>query len=698
MTYSTLLDDDIVNQQYLIVIKPRRKLGSFALFSGSVYQTSFDYGEVVSVTINGEELVNGTSSALSASQYYWDSTSNVLYVRNAGGTDPSASFNVASYEIYLGTFDAHHNRVPSDAASRVVYYEPLIVKSPVINSSSSDNLFGFIPVLSTSLTLSNATHFFEKHIYDSSFNQASIQAYHWLGDLSVANVKLVLNGVINKISYGAKEITLTAFDKVSIFTDEYRNTASGASSFYDLTDFPNLNPQFLGRPIRAVYGMVDGFVPVNVEYSTAYPLVTTQNRAWIAMSGRLSENNITTAVKASPVSTTTRTYLTSVAGFQVSDSVILTHSLGPTTEGVIITAVGSDYIEHAAIGVAMLATDSVTRPAISQVVINQANITYQAKVIRDYNVLDTAGRTIGFTFTNTVQANLALPNPVSPNDRIHCRVYGKKNTVTLGGPAFGSDDSLTGSLTHPAVIMIDLLKAGLLVIEAEINTASFTSLLAATTEAVGFAIPSSSSQNFPTYKDLVSDILSSMLIKLYLDNDSLWTVSQLAPMTTPTKTIDDTEIIKGSFTYDFEYNDVISNALVEYAQREVPIEISRLGPTYLTVSSVNTNATYLHKVKRQKTFQSIHFKSADATQLANRLAFVLGERSGQASFDTKNRFFDSLLSDIITVSREALPGFDYVIGTENTRSFSVREIKKSLGGVTLSVDDQKGIEDNSGSW
>jgi hypothetical protein len=67
------------------------------------------------------------------------------------------------------------------------------------------------------------------------------------------------------------------------------------------------------------------------------------------------------------------------------------------------------------------------------------------------------------------------------------------------------------------------------------------------------------------------------------------------------------------------------------------------------------------------------------------------------SIDTKNRFFDTELGNTIEISRDRLPGFPHVRGTDRTRALGVVSTSKALTQINIELDDQKGIED-APSW
>ena len=89
---------------------------------------------------------------------------------------------------------------------------------------------------------------------------------------------------------------------------------------------------------------------------------------------------------------------------------------------------------------------------------------------------------------------------ITPIDLIHCRVYGNKNTNTLGGPAFGADSANTGNLAQAVPIIWEILRNHVGLAESKLDTAAFTSLQGSVADEIGIAIPPTSGNNFPAFK------------------------------------------------------------------------------------------------------------------------------------------------------------------------------------------------------
>jgi len=701
MTYATLLDSEGIASQYLAIIKPRR-LADPTIWSiynvSNTYVQRFPYGQVIDVKAD-EVVFNLGSSAdtMISGEWFYDAESHDLFVNV--GADPSTTDFVATYEFYLGTFDAHFNRLPLDSTSRVVYYEPIITKSPEVQASSVDVLFGFLPSSSTSITLSNITHILQEHLYDSSFNKCEIDLYHWLDELTTANVKLISSAVCGSITSTDEQVVISIFDNNERFSEEFRHV-NNLDSFYSVSNYANLDLSYFSRPIRKVYGVVDSFIPVNIDYNSNSPS-TGNNRTWLCIKPNTNLGSVSTACPASPASTTTRTYLTSADGFRVGDSVWIDSSSGSGfDEFVFVTVVnktGAHYIEHLAVINSAAASSVIKRSFVGSVTIVKIGVAYYAKYGKHYDEYTDGFGGAGFTLFSTLEADLSMAT-LTPLDLVYCRIYGNKALPTLSASPLGAVSSTTGNLSKGVIVLYDVLKTYVGLSESQIDLPAFSAGIGSITDEVGFSIPELGQQNYPTFKEILSKLSVTLLSKIFLDDNKI-TFVQSKPITTIAKTIEDDEILLDSFRYDFDYRDVISDIYLQYA----PTEVSTRNETglslfYSVVTATNDVAKYVHRIQKQQSFVTYHRDSADAQILATRLAKALGDRRGTLNISTKNRFFDTELGQAITLSRDKIAGTAYIAGQTINKNAVVVSTQKSLDRIIISLDDQKGIQDNQSSW
>lgn len=682
-----------INSQYLLVVTPRRFVGGpWTNVSGTIYRASFDYGEVVAVRDEDTLLSAAASAAVGSNEFYFDVTASELYIDVA--TDPTGREVTASYELYFGTFDAHFYRDPLDAGTREVYFEPLIMRSPTITSNVSELIFGFFPAESTSVELSNMTAFFNRHVYDSSFHEAGLNLYHYLGELEISNIKLVYRGLISAVNYSDDRVSFRVLDRANIFSKEYRHPSD--RQFFDEATFPAIDPDFKNRPIRKVFGVMEGVIGINYAYDETVSSST--NHLFALHSGTASVGSLTKTAAA--LSTTTRTYLDSASGLQVGDNLWIDSTLGPSfDEYPVVTAVGfsPDYVDHQAITNAAQAGDTVLRSFVGSVSVIMDGAAYRLSGEEWSAVSDGAKGILGVAIEQALLTT--TPRMVGPQDTVYVRFYGEKASETLGGNPFGSDSVTTGTLTQGVVLLWKILRGALGLSESELATSSFTALAGSVTDQLGFQIPLRTGDDFPPLREVVSDILASLLLKLALDDSGKWAVSQTGPLSSATKSLTDDEILASQFSYSFDYQEILSDVLVDFAPSEINSRSERAGDLFFkTARETSTVAKRLHGVTRQKTFRSFHFKESEAEVLARRLSYYFGERRGTVRLKTKNRFFDTEIGDVTEVSRTRLPGFSFAQETERARDFTVSRTAKSLYEIELELDDQKGIEDNSGSW
>jgi len=699
VTYSTLLERDSVKGRFLAILNPRRRVETWTIVSGFVYEADFsNFPKPIELYFNGTEMNKVLTSTPNASEWYYEETTKKIRLRTPQSEDPDNGQAVATYPIYVATSGGDSNWFsnPLDDSSESLHYDAVISQPPQIKSTVDDILFGFLPVQSSSITLINSEHFLEKHIYDSSFNQGSIKIYHAIGDsLKIEDISLIYDGLMSDLSYSSDKLTIKMKDRIDEFSSEYRNKTK---SFFNTSDFPTVNPNFIGKAIRYIWGIVDGFIPVCTTYLQDEP-TTSNNRTWLVMNETTGISDISRTIGGG-VHTTTKTFLNFAEGITVGDTIWLDRSVG-IDEFITVTNVNYTpaFLEHIAISGAMSNGDFAKKSFVSRVEIVQDSKKYLAMFGRDYLTTHTLGSSTcsGFIFTNNFEASLSMTT-LTPNDQVSCRVYGRENDLTGSAVSFGSNDALINNITNPVMIIYDIMKNRMKIPESRINLVDFETIRSELgVMAIGMAIPRESTSGFKSYKNVILDILQSALLRIVIGTDLKWTLKRLKPLVTALKTIDKEEIFDG-LDIEYDYTDILSDILIEYDYREVAEDLSIFSFSTKQVTAESNYARYTHKVSKQGTFESLHFRSTDAQILANRLSYVLGDRSSKYEIKTRNRFFDSMINDTITVTTNKLPGFDYVATTDRSRDLVIKSVTKGLKGVSLDADDQKGIQDNQASW
>lgn len=688
MSYESNLEAEDIASGYLLVIEPRRYVTTWEIVTGTIYKASFDYGEVRSVRADDTDLELAASSSVGSDEFFFDVDTDELYI-DVGG-DPASVDVVAGYELYFGTEDAHFNRDPLDDTTRVVYFEPLLVETPEIVASVTDALFGYLPSSSGSIVLGNSEGQLARHL-DSSFNSIPLSLYHWLESIEDGNLRTVYRGLVNSVSMSDDVVQLNVLDRNNIFDREYRHPSG--INFFDETTFPAIDPNHKNRPARKVFGFVEGCIGINLNYSSA-PGSAVNNE--FGLHSGTSGLGTVTRVSAG-TGTTTRTYFDipfpDANGFQVDDDIYFIFS----GETAIVTAVGADYIDHTAIAAPYDPLELVYRFYIGSCRVVMDGVTHRLTLGTEFDPANFSGVS-GLELDQTAITSLA-GRPFASGDLLYCRVYGETCSATLGGNPFGGDSETTGTLTQAVVLLWNLFRDVVGLEETEISTSSFTALQGTVADEFGYELPFKSGSDFPLMRDLVAKFCESLLLKVFIDSDSKWAIRQTGPLGAVAKTITDDEILFQKFVYAIEYQEVVSDIFVEYKASavnqygQVASDLSRLA-----VSSSSQVAKRLHRVVKQKTYQSLHFLEAEAQTLADRLKFYFGDRRGLLTISAKNRFFDTEIDDVIRVERELIPGEAFEQGTLRTKDFATSSTSKDLREIEITLDDQKGIEDNAGDW
>jgi len=605
MAYADLLSESGIQQDFLVVIKPKKRFTDFTVFSGFVFVTTFTLSEKINTVImDGVVLTEVFTTALSAGEFFQDLDNDQLYVRTPASGDPNSINTIVTYELYFGTVDEPFNRIPTDTTSSTVFFQGTVKAPPGLKETMTESIIGFLPVLSSSIQLLNSEHFLEENLHDVSYNKAEIDIYHALrdrqtdaniSDLLAENIKKVLRGLCNGVRYTEDAVTVEILSRVDDFDQEYRN-ANGTESFYTDSVFGSLDPDSQGSPVRYIYGNVDGFVPINLDFADSETASTTNNREWGVYGETSNLPDTTRTVPASPVSTTTTTFVSDAAGYVAGDFVQIDKTTDEFRE---ITSVdyGADSITHAAlVSGAAVVGDTVRRLWVSRVEIQQEDTRFSLFPIRDYVSTDQGSGVQGITLTDNFEASVGMSTfDPAAGDIIFLRVNGKRNDV-----GFGGDSIKQGNLTNPYVILYDLITNKLGLGAAKVDTTTFTSLAVASSQEVGFSIPVRASDSFPTFKDLLKDFIQTLLIRVFLTNDDEWSLANIAPGLSGTDEITDDELLERSLSIIYDYKDIVSDVNLLFSFREIADRIGISSTQSAISSSSSDTAKFLHGINKTK--------------------------------------------------------------------------------------------------
>lgn len=710
MSFATNLEKAAVQKYPLVMLRPRRKITSWESMGGVVYRSSFTLGFITSCWIQyGVNLTEAASSAVAGGEFYYDHANGYLYVGSV--VDPTAVGRFVEYEIHLSTSYFRGPRDPLDTTSQVVDWLPYLAQEPAPQNGSRDNLYGFNPLLQSALNIHNSNGWMNEHLHESSFRLALVKT--WLmADSNYDRARLFSNIKQTFLGYAGDSLSLQ--DRiVSISCGDYFGALDKQLSMTKFTTSlaPNCEPGACNSGaewlVRRIRGRVEQMRPVNVDYD-ATP-ATNKNRDWVVMEeeATLDEATYTLVVDHLAANTATKTFFTETPKVMAGDVFAMTNN-GVTRYGT-VTAVdyASKWFTHDDFsGRTVTAGDTATRYFVGSItIVREDGQIVRPMPSRDFvrgsgtlGTLPTGTR--GFIFVDNFEANVSMATPLDPaTDTIYITAYGPKelqkysdNTTDVGVVTdYGGADSSPESLVYW------LLRAG--GIDADlIDEASLQSAGSDNSKPLGLAIPRVHTQaDAPTYKELLQLVLQSAIWRLGFvasGNEVKVGVAPTQPFVAGAD-YDVDELDARAMAYEHDYANIYSVVKTPHNRKDVLEENEEQAWATAGVDL----AEDLHLVNRTLTLESLHYVYADAAEMAQRLAYAVSDRRGIYRFELEQRFIDKTnIGATYDLTREELPGYAQVVGTKRTRQIAAIEIVKSSLGATLVAEDQKGIQDNSGSW
>jgi hypothetical protein len=256
----------------LIIIEPGYQLTGWVLVSGSVWRK-------VVTDIPSRLVRNSTELTLvgalvdldTATKYFYDGTYVYIY------TYAVDDFVVFYYEQYYGS---RGFKLPYDlnlaGTGRVVYFEPRITGNPSFTRTARDWLSGVAVNGDANFSLIETDDHLLTDLYTKldteSYINKRVRIYRYLDEEDIRSITLIFSGVIESWNIGTTSISFTAKDYL------YKLDAFIQSGEYNTTDYPNVDPNMVGKVIRWIYG-VKKVKCVNVSYLEDNP-TETDNRIW----------------------------------------------------------------------------------------------------------------------------------------------------------------------------------------------------------------------------------------------------------------------------------------------------------------------------------------------------------------------------------------------------------------------------------
>lgn len=728
MAYALEIVKPGVEKHALVIMRPRVRVTGWTLFEGTTtWVADFDKGPVSMCWRKQgvEELPVLTAYTHGGSGVYFDEANGKLYA-HWGTTSPDdeayaelsetmLGFTV-EYELYIATKEFMGPRDPMDASSAHRLWRGVLERSPETSHGARESLFGFNPMVTSSLQLNNRDGWLLPHLHETSWNLAEVAAYVMCGsdlDLAVtrSDVKQVFLGYAGQPAVDVDGLATIPTSDFAAFLERDCEPAER----YSTAEFPNVEPSAVKTGeewwIRRVRGMVDNFRPVNIDYN-ATPS-TTDNRDFATHEDEGTQGTWGATVDHTGTNDATTTTMLTTPQCNVGDSIIIQRS--GVDKYAFVTAVNraTKQITHSSITGSASALDQVIRYYVGWVKVRDSDGNWwNLGAGRSYSRIGTItlGNNpawLGFRLIDNWEGDVGFPETFDPSKHeVVCRVYGTEDLDTY------SDASTVGSVTDEGgnnakakELLYYLLRAAGIA-KAQLDKTSFEAL--STNHALGLAIPQSrSTYAAPTYRELIGLVLQSMMWKLgYVDMSGEIGIGVIE--TGPFVASADYEIDQSdfsAFSFEHDYSDLKGRVKLAFQQKEMfreedpeifsPLEFD--GQRYATYT--NPVAKELHLSTDLFELEILQYVRTEAELMARRYAFALGDRRGYYGVRLGAGFLDSSsLGASYQIKRQQLPGYENVVDTIRERQTSLIEVQKAARGVNLTLEDQKGIQDNSGDW
>lgn len=703
MSYSTENAKDAVQKNMFVVLRPRIRLTSWTLDSGSVYKASCSK-YVYSVYRNGTAYTLGTSTSLSASYYYYDADAEFLYIRKADSSAPSSSdWIIVTMELHLSTKDGYWYRVPTDDTTEEVFWHSLITTPPTVTKSAIDSVFGFSPVQASTVSCINDSDYFQDITYGMSANLADAIIWHQAGSISTSNFTKIFTGYMGDFDFNDGQIQFSLVDRTWQFDEKMDNGASNDRYTAEQSgpDGTDVDRAFAGKPIRSMYGDASQkLVCTTAKYDTP---ANTDNREWSYLTYEYGTNFPSFTVSS----------VISAFTFEVSDNEadIIAAAFSQGYTKMLINGVVEDIqnVDTNTNRVDTLTTNAASGGMTvyllpySRLFLKQGDNWYKLVYSTDY-LISNDPQTFGVTLTSTVESSRGI-SVINPDEDFIVAGSGCGHYIrpTVSGNYFGT-------MFNPLVVLYHIIKDRFGVAEASIDGSSFTTAVAANDITIcSVQIPNDEDSDFPSYWEVINRLLTTALCRAYNDADGKFSIYQIQP-TAGSADLELTDDDLFDPSYEFSFSDTanvtLTNKFRYYSVARSKADVladSASGVGIVTqvnefprVSATYSGFTYLHNSDKAQEIET--YLPFGSTAISTRIAELLGERRGRLRCYIKAGAHGLELGDTVQITRTKQPGFTFDSDTTQSRKYIVMEISKEIGGVKLVLDDQKGIEDNTGDW
>lgn len=239
----------------LATINSIKQAKIFAVHSGDVYKQPVDFF-VDKVFEGTTEYTKETSTTLGVSEFYYDISSGILYLRTSDSSDPVTKEIFVTYKHF---FSSKPVILPYDLSTGAeVEWDGRISDIGELNAEVDSENTGISVESDSSIKLLNQDGYFDSYFDTHIWENQEAKFYAWSPSIAVTEAKLIYDGLINNKTFSSKEIGFTLKDLLFKLRSTITHTVF-------TTDDGTVDEDNLGKPKPIVIGRASKHKCVGID-------------------------------------------------------------------------------------------------------------------------------------------------------------------------------------------------------------------------------------------------------------------------------------------------------------------------------------------------------------------------------------------------------------------------------------------------
>lgn len=255
MNYSEFASEARSEKIILVTAEASQEVKLFTLHAGAVYKRVTQHF-VTGVKDGTVSLIQAPSPALNPGEFYFEITSNTLYVRMSDGSNPKTGFVSLTYKFFWSNAPVV---LPHDLVSgEAVEWEARVKSIGSLGQQLDDQNTGIILESSSTLTLESNDSYFQDIFDVLIWEYKTVTFYSWSPAIPITEATKIFEGIIESKDYNPEQVTF----KLKDFVFRLKNQV--VLPLFSSTDGAVL-PSLLGTPKRRLYGQFKQLQCVGID-------------------------------------------------------------------------------------------------------------------------------------------------------------------------------------------------------------------------------------------------------------------------------------------------------------------------------------------------------------------------------------------------------------------------------------------------